>query len=286
MNNDDILVKMHSLHLVLAEELKRICEKHHIRYFMIAGTLLGAVRHKGFIPWDDDMDFGMLREDYDRFVKICGEELDKEVFYLQTSDTDRYYTFNFVKLRLKGTRVLEEFSSKTNTDQGIYIDIFPIDHVSDNPLMAAVQYKSFWFFRNLLWVKCGYGEEERKKQLSYKVARFLSGFFTISFLKKMKYRTITCCMGRRTKKVVTSDGTYGLKKETLSAEWVENLATYEFEHCQYPGIADYDAYLSYFYGDYMKLPPESKRDHHKRLMVDFGDYESGNKNIKKQIEDK
>ena len=85
-NNDIILQHMHSLHLILADEVKRICEKHNIRYFMIAGTLLGAVRHKGFIPWDDDMDFGMLRNDYDKFVSVCAAEIDENKFYLQTED--------------------------------------------------------------------------------------------------------------------------------------------------------------------------------------------------------
>ena len=71
MNDAENLNHMHHLHLVLADELKRICEKHSIKYFMIAGTLLGAIRHKGFIPWDDDMDFGMIREDFERFIEVC-----------------------------------------------------------------------------------------------------------------------------------------------------------------------------------------------------------------------
>ena len=129
-NNDIILQHMHSLHLILADEVKRICEKHNIRYFMIAGTLLGAVRHKGFIPWDDDMDFGMLRNDYDKFVSVCAAEIDENKFYLQTDKKDKYYTFNFAKLRLCGTKVIESFSFDVQTNQGIYIDIFPIDRKS------------------------------------------------------------------------------------------------------------------------------------------------------------
>ena len=109
MDNNETLQKMHRLHLVLADEVKRICEKHSIEYFMLAGTLLGAIRHKGFIPWDDDMDFGMTRNNFEKFLLVAEKELDAKKFYLQTDRKDRFYTFNFAKLRLNGTKVIEEF---------------------------------------------------------------------------------------------------------------------------------------------------------------------------------
>ncbi|MDE5722538.1 MAG: LicD family protein [Clostridia bacterium] len=267
-----ILDQMHGLHLILADEVKRICDKHNIKYFMIAGTLLGAVRHKGFIPWDDDMDFGMLRQDYEKFISVCEFEIDESKFYLQTDKKDKFYTFNFAKLRLCGTRVLEGFSSKVNTNQGIYIDIFPIDNVPDSKIAAYFQFKRFWFYRSLLWVKCGYGSDAVKKKNSFRVAKFISKFFSIKYLKKRKLKIITKYKNKMTKKVVTSDGSYGLNKETLDRTWVDTLKEYAFEDRQYPGVADYNAYLSYFYGDYMQLPPENDRNHHGRLEVDFGEY--------------
>jgi len=275
-SEQQILDRMHRLHLVLADEVKRICEKHNIKYFMIAGTLLGAVRHKGFIPWDDDMDFGMLRNDYEKFISVCFFEIDKKKFFLQTDENDKFYTFNFAKLRLCGTKVIESFSAGVNTNQGIYIDIFPIDNVPDGRVSAYFQYKRFWYYRNLLWIKCGYGSEQVKKKFSYKLAAFVSRFYSIKFLKKRKLKVITKYKNKETLKVVTSDGSYGLKKETLNRRWLDSLKLYEFEDRQYPGIADYDAYLSYFYGDYMKLPPEDKRNHHARLEVDFGEYSENN----------
>lgn len=275
MDNNEILNKMHSLHLILADELKRICEKHNIKYFMIAGTLLGAVRHSGFIPWDNDMDFGMPREDYERFIEICAKELDPTQFYLQTDRNDKYYAFNFGKLRLEGTKVIESFSSSVNTNQGIYIDIFPIDTVTDGIIKRAIQLNSFWFYRNLLWIKCGYGSYSQKKQLKYKVAKLISRMFTIDFLKKMKHKSISKYCKSSTQYVVTSDGSYGLKKERLKSEWIEKIKDYEFENRIYPGLLKYEEYLTYFYGDYMKLPPEEKRNHHGCIEVDFGPY--GNK---------
>lgn len=271
MEQQEILDKMHRLHLILADEVKRICEKYDIHYFMIAGTLLGAVRHKGFIPWDDDMDFGMKRSDYEKFIEVCEKELDHSVFTLQTDRNDHFYAFNFAKLRLNGTKVLESFSSKVSTNQGIYIDIFPLDYVYPSPVKRFFQFKSFWLFRNLLWVKCGYGDDERKKKLSYKLAHLLSRFFSINALKKYKYNVITGC--NESEYIVTSDGTYGLERETIESKWISETVDYTFEDRVYRGIRDYDAYLSYFYGDYLTPPAQTNRNHHSRMKVDFGSYE-------------
>ncbi|WP_050641976.1 MULTISPECIES: phosphorylcholine transferase LicD [Clostridia] len=273
MDTQQVLHKMHDLHLILADELKHICEKNDIKYFLIAGSLLGAVRHQGFIPWDDDMDFGMKRNDFEKFIKVCEKEIDCDKFYLQYDRNDKYYTFNFAKLALRGTKVIEAFSDKVNTETGIYIDIFPIDNLSDKAVQRIVQLKSFFIVRNLLWIKCGYGNEERKKELSYKIGKIGATFFNIEMLKKWKHTIITRYKDENTALVVTSDGNYGLKKETLKSDWVESIREYRFEDRSFPGIADYKSYLSYFYGDYMELPPIEERNHHGRLDIDFGIYE-------------
>ena len=272
MDNAATLNKMHFLQLTLADELKRICDKHGIRYFIFAGSLLGAVRHGGFIPWDDDMDFGMFRTDFDRFVRVCAQELDESRFFLQSEQTELRYPFNFAKLRLKGTHVAEAFAASAHTQDGISIDIFPLDAVAPRPLAKKLQFRGFWLFRSLLWVKCGYGKENQRRMFKYRCARLLCAPFPIRFLKSMKNRIISRYQSVPTEYVVTSDGTYGLKRETLRAEWIQNLTEYRFEDRRFPGIADYDAYLTYLYGDYMQLPPEEQRNHHTRLSVDFGPY--------------
>lgn len=272
MSNDEILQKMHKLHLVLADEVKRICEKHNIEYFLLAGTFLGAIRHKGFIPWDDDMDFGMTRNNFEKFLAVADNELDEKKFYLQTDRKEKYYAYNFAKLRLVGTRVIEGFSSDVNANQGIYIDIFPMDVVSDSKIKSFFQYKSFYIYRNLLWVKCGYGTAERKKTLSYKLARIVAVPFTIEHLKKRKMDVMAKFHDEDAECVVASDGAWGLKKETLQYKWLKSLKNYPFEDKEYPGFEDYDGYLTYMYNDYMQLPPEEKRNHHARLDVDFGKY--------------
>lgn len=272
MHEDETLRILHKLQLMITDQVKSICEINNIEFFMIGGTMLGAIRHKGFIPWDDDVDLGMLRKDYEKFISCCENSLDKSKFYLQTDFNDTYYAFDFAKIRLKGTSVTESFSENVNTNQGIYIDIFPLDNLPDNKWKARYTLFRFWIYRNLLWVKCGYGEKERKKKLSYKAARILASFISIDNLKKKKNNTITKYSDIKTNYVINSDGAYGLKKEIIKREWVENIIPYTFEDRVYPGVSNYRDYLTHFYNDYMELPPENQRNHHARQSIDFGSY--------------
>lgn len=227
---DNELQKLHQLELLLADKLVRICKKYNLPIFMLAGTALGAIRHRGFIPWDDDMDFGMLRSDF------------------------------------------EEFSQKADVHTGIYIDIFPIDNISLNPVKRFFQLIGFWFFRNLLWIKCGCGEDDRKQEIRYRVGSIFSSFFSIYFLKKAKNYFITLVKNEDADYVIVSDGSYGLTKETFPKKWLQESDVYMFEDRLFMSFQNIDIYLKYLYGDYMQLPSESSRNHYKRLNVNFGIY--------------
>ena len=123
--------KLHQCHIILLEEIKRICKKFDLKYYAIAGTLLGAVRHKGPIPWDDDMDIGMMREDYEKFLAAVKTELGDR-FFLQNFDTDKGYGLNFSKLLLLDTVMIERNAADSGAYKCIYVDIFPLDNAPDD----------------------------------------------------------------------------------------------------------------------------------------------------------
>ena len=267
--------KLHALELNIAKEIKRICEKHDIKYFLTAGSLLGAIRHGGFIPWDDDMDIGMLREEYEHFVNLCDSELGEE-YMLQTWDTDPEYPFSYGKIRLKGTHIVETFSENTSSMNGIFVDIFPFDNAPDSPRERKRQAQWYFICKRLLWIKKGFGKsirkESAKQALKYDLFFILAQLIPYESLKKF-YKNRQQKYNRKKTTCVVTDGAYGYTKEILKREWVDNLESVKFENEKFLSYRDSVEYLRYFYGDYMELPPEEKRTGHSVLNIDFGKYE-------------
>src|SRR5690554_4415622 len=120
------LKKLHNVQIEILNQIVKICNQNKLTYFLIGGTLLGAIRHKGFIPWDDDLDIAMPRKDYEKFLELCQGYLGDE-YYLHCSKTDPKYWLPFAKVR-KNNTIFEEKSIQTiNSHKGIYVDIFPLD---------------------------------------------------------------------------------------------------------------------------------------------------------------
>lgn len=125
--------------LYLLKELKKICDRNEITYFLAYGSLLGAVRHQGFIPWDDDIDVCMNYSDYLKFEKVCEKELGSD-FFLQTRDTEPDAGLSYNKLRLNNTTLIIDYMADRDINHGINIDIYPIYNVADNSLMRSIQF--------------------------------------------------------------------------------------------------------------------------------------------------
>ncbi len=271
----EILPDLHRLQLMLAVEVKRLCQKHNIKYFVIAGTLLGAVRHKGFIPWDDDMDIGMLREDYERFVAIAQNELDVRMS-LQSFNTDQYYAMPFCKLILKDTCLVERSSAKNKALKGVFIDIFPFDSAPDDETEYQKHNRKTYVLKRLLLARQGYKVYDKgdlKKRLVYGGLKLVSYAFTKKKLWDMLDSTIRKYNTLNTKRVVTVGGSYGYVKETIERKWLDDTVELDFEDTKLAVPADYISYLEYFYGDYMTPPPEDKRfNRHELVELDFGPY--------------
>ncbi len=266
------LKKLHELELILAKEFARICEKHKIRYFMIAGTLLGAVRHGGFIPWDEDMDFGMLRSDFERFLAVCREELDTDTYFLQTGETDPAYTYAFAKLRLNGTKIVEEIGRDTFANKGIFIDIFPFDNVPDNRVLRRIHEKERYLWKNMLAVRLGYHNGRKRAKILQVMLRLASRLLPVKVIRGLKERAFTRYNKGRSKYVVTAEGSYRYDREIIPRRFTEKLQPLSFEDTEFFTFASYEDYLTNLYGDYRKLPPVEERNKHSVMTVEFGKY--------------
>lgn len=276
MNQDDRRAKLQSLELEIALEIQRVCEKNGLRCFLVYGSLLGAVRHGGFIPWDDDMDLGMLRADYEAFVEACKTDLGPE-FVLQTWDNDPEYPFPAGKVRLKETHVSEQFAAGCGTpgNDGIYVDVFPFDAVPDGALDRKIQAWGCFVFKRLLWIRKGFGkcirEESFAQRLKYDVFRMVARPFPFGVLKKC-YRSVMERWNGRTTRDVVANGDYPLPKQTIPRAWTEELEPVPFEYGTFPAFREREACLERIYGDYMALPPPEKRRSHELGHIDFGPY--------------
>lgn len=237
--------------LELLQVFDGICKKHAIAYQLFAGTALGAVRHQGFIPWDDDLDIAMLRADYSRFLEVAPKELG-ESYYLQAEYSSHWPMF-FSKLRKNGTACMERYIPRDpQTHQGIYIDIFPIDNLSDNSVMRKVQFAASKVVIAKALRRRGYLTDSMGKKL-------FMGLCVLAPEKLMK-RLVLLPQKSHTKKVHAFFGASSrYEAAVFPRQWFEETADKAFSGGLYPVSAQVEQMLSALYGDYMRIPPPEER---------------------------
>lgn len=234
-------------------ELKKICEQFGLTYYLTAGTLLGAIRHGGFIPWDDDVDVAMPRKDYDRLAELCKTELPDTLFF-QSSETDEHFPYFFSKFRLNGTEVFEPHLEKVDMHKGRYIDIFPLDPCPRRDWAGSVYFKA----NEVL--TCAYvSQVDESFTCGYKKWYMKLLFRMSSKLPLAKIRTlrkwVSQLPGSRTGRLCTVGGIHGYPRETYEAKWFAGTEYKQFETELFPVPSGWDQLLTNMYGNYM-LPPD------------------------------
>lgn len=146
------LTQLHQVLYEILEEIVRICDKHNIPYFVIGGTAIGALYDKAILPWDDDIDIGMKREDYNKFLQIASQEL-REPYFLSWIHTDPHSPYYFAKVKKNNTLFVEEMFKDVPMHQGIFVDIFPFDRIPNNKLLRKIQYEAVNFLKCCLMGK-------------------------------------------------------------------------------------------------------------------------------------
>ena len=261
--------KLQKTILIIASEIKKICDENDIKYYIAFGTLLGAVRHKGFIPWDDDFDIAMKRDDFEHFIRLCQTELDTKKFYLQWEGNEKYYAFEFAKIQLNDTEVIQNFCLNVPIHNGIFVDVFPFDNLPDNRLKRFFLKMENFILKNLIWIKCGYGAVTHGDLWWYKLGKIVSRLFSLKWLKRKRYKVITKYRSADTKECFISD----YPREGYLNSWLKKFRIYDFENCQFSGIEKYDECLTMLFGNYMKMPPENERKSHVEQEINYGPYD-------------
>lgn len=253
------LRKIQLIQLEMLEEVDRICKKCGIKYNIIAGTLLGAVRHGGYIPWDDDADIAMIRPEYEKFRIAVRSELDTTKFYFQDNRCTRAYRWGYGKLRRKNTLFLREHQEHMPYKQGIFIDIFPLDGVPDNYLLRSIKNFECFCIRKILWSEVGrIAENGYMKRWWFSILAKIPEQAVWNYY----YRMVVNANRRRTKMVRILMFPTPNKEWGYYRSWYENSVDINFEGKIFQGIKDYDEYLRFKFGDYMTLPPVEKRKVH------------------------
>lgn len=238
--------------LEMLKDFDTVCRAHGVRYQLFSGTALGAVRHRGFIPWDDDLDIVMLRADYERFFDEAAAELDAEKYTAQR-EFSPHWPMQFSKLRRNGTTCLEKLHPKDeNMHQGVYLDLFPCDALSDNALTQRLQFlASKIVIAKALYAR-GYETNSLAKKLFLQLCRLLPS---------EPFRRFVVRRGDDGSTMVHTFFGAGraFQKNIYDRAWFTESVSLPFEDGAFPVSAHYDALLTKLYGDYLRIPDETER---------------------------
>ncbi len=276
-----LMEEQKQLALAILKSIADFCEQKKLRYYLAYGTMLGAIRHKGFIPWDDDIDIMMPREDYNKFLADYNGY--NEFYRVCSIEKDDSYPYTMAKVFDQRTRLRDFTLWKQYSYGGVFVDIFPIDGL---PLKAEEQDKLFNHqqFLNLLVhgssMKYTFSHHyvdskdscAKIKALSRTVLKFaaitlMHPLSTEKLVKKVNKDAAKYPFGTSTNVSVLIDCASGNKREILPREIFENPRLYQFEQYQFKGIANYDFYLTHLFHNYMEMPPVDRRLPHHNFKV-------------------
>ena len=288
MDNDSlengVLLKLQKVQLEILNEVIQICNEHGLKYYAIAGTVLGAVRHKGFIPWDDDIDISMPRKDYEQFQEIVSKRAEQNnatpssaLFEIETIYTHESHETPIMKFTDKRVIMISKRQTVNQKIWNAFIDISPMDGLPDNRLLRFLHVRFFLIVRKLFYVANFNNTAEIKNKNKPLIKRLLTWLISKlklhklfnarkiaksgdKMLKKHSFYTAKYCSPQLWGRYKT--------KAVFPTECIGEGILLPFENIEIRVPTDYKLYLSQIYGDdYMKLPPEQKRISHSSVII-------------------
>jgi len=264
--------------LQMHNDIIALCDKYGITIMLGGGSCLGAIRHKGYIPWDDDLDLMMPRVDYEKLIKLYEEGKINEKYLFEYPQKDRDVKNNFLKIYLKGTICKDIFDDNGLSPSSVFIDVFPMDYAPNNGFIRRMKAFASDFIEAVC--TCTLYHQHRSKNMElfskqddeawkrYKLRVIIGKIFSFASHKKWVYWFDRFnAKSKKSNYMTIPTGRNHYLKETLPVEAFLPVKEATFEGCKTYVAAGFDTYLSNLYGDYMKLPPVEKRERH--FIVDF-----------------
>ena len=259
--------EIQSIALGVLKYIDKICKENSIPYSLAGGTALGAIRHKGFIPWDDDIDIIMTRPNYEKFLKIMDNTKSDKYKCLHYGKDFPNYFYRFAKVCDLSTS-LKEGEYIQNPDLGVFVDVFPSDGVDEKNIEKI--YKKLSYYSSMIGVASLKKYTKSKKGVFRSVLKFFAFFYAKIFgweywLKKYE-KLLSKYKFEDYEKTLVYCGGYGTK-EIFDKSIYDELIEVEFEKCKFPVVKNYDLYLKSLYGNYMQLPPKEKQITHHEFKI-------------------
>lgn len=270
--SDEEIEHLHKIELMILKDVVKILDEHDLKYYMYGGSLLGTIRHKGFIPWDDDIDIILFRDDFDKALDILNNELPDKYDLVQMDYVEDCFS-SFAKVSLKNTTFSRWYTFYTDFDLGIHIDVFILDNISNNDFLGKLFHKGYSFLYNFVINSCIRMDMYTKlrTKLHHLVYDFLN-FIPINkrFWKRLLTKEMTFFSNKETERVVDFCNLAGYM--AYQRDDFEPAIKAKFEDFEVRIPKNYDNLLTQIYGDYMKIPPEESRYNTAPDILDFGEY--------------
>lgn len=279
MDSTSVLVRLKRVELSILEAISDLCETNGIRWWLDGGTCLGAMRHGGFIPWDDDIDIGMLRPDYDRFCRLALTEL-PEGFSLHTSENTEGYAALFAKVYKDGTRFENQEGRDAGSSMGIFVDVFPYDLLYEDSKLrkqqicraSHAQKMSYLYHSNTITVphKGVIGAVEKAGCKLLHIVERTRNKSPHEYQREFDSAIPDSSVGTISKECLTLAWP---NMDPVSVDEILPVSQASFEGKLYPVPRQVEKYLTIMYGDWRKIPAPEDRHTHLPLLIDFGDGE-------------
>lgn len=250
--------KLWAIELDLLNQLLAVCKKYDLKVYAYAGTMLGAVRHKGFIPWDDDMDLFLLREDFNKLVEVGPKEF-KEPYFLQNAYSDKEFFIGYCRLRNSDSTGILKWERSENYNNGVYIDIFVMDAFINDREKIRKQKKMTKFYAALA------GHYYAGTQMRNTKQKILLSLYKNTFCKLVPYETVLKWYEANLRKYEGQTTRYGMLTHddsfvnNFDIKDIKEVVMMDYENTKIPVPSGYDNMLKTQYGDYMQFPPVEER---------------------------